>query len=55
MYNEFKQCRWYEIITCNSKQTQIFIRTLEIRVQRSLVLPTQVLSSYLNSLLIVEN
>ena len=30
IYNEFKQYRWYEIITYNSKQIQIFSRTLEI-------------------------
>ena len=40
IYNKFKQYRLYEIITYNSKQIQIFSRTLEIRVQRSLVLPT---------------
>jgi hypothetical protein len=41
IYNEFKQNIVYEIITYNSKQTQIFSRTLEIGVQRSMVLPTQ--------------
>jgi hypothetical protein len=30
----------YEIITYKGKQIQIFSRTLELRVQRSLVLPT---------------
>jgi hypothetical protein len=40
IYNEFKQYRLYEILTYNSKQIQIFSRTLEIRVQRSPVLPT---------------
>ena len=40
IYNEFKQYRMYEIITYNTKQIQIFSRTLEIRVQRSMVLPT---------------
>ena len=39
IYNEFKQYGCYEIITYNSKQIQIFSRTLEIGVQRSLVLP----------------
>ena len=33
---------WYELIIYNSKQIQIFLRTLEIGVQRSMVLPTQV-------------
>ena len=42
IYNEFKQYRWYEIIAYNSKQIQMFPRSLEIGVQRSLVLPTQV-------------
>ena len=41
LYNKFKQYRWYEIIIYNFKQIQIFSRTLEIGVQRSLVLPTQ--------------
>ena len=36
IYNKFKQYRWYEIITYNSKQIQILIG-----VQKSLVLPTQ--------------
>ena len=40
IYNEFKQCRFYEIITYKTKQIQLFSRTLEIRVQRSPVLPT---------------
>jgi hypothetical protein len=40
IHNEFKQYRWYEIITYNSKHVQIFSRTLEIGVQRFLVLPT---------------
>jgi hypothetical protein len=45
------------VITYNSKQIQIFSRTLEIRVQSSQVLPTQVskLSSYLDSLRTFEN
>ena len=47
IYNEFKQYRRYEIITYNSKQIQTFSRTLEIRVQRSLVLPTQVSNYHL--------
>jgi hypothetical protein len=47
MYNEFKQHRLYETITYNSKQIQIFSRTLEIRGQRSLVLPTQVSNYHL--------
>ena len=40
IYNELKQYRLYEIINYNSKQIQIFSEILEIRVQRSLVLPT---------------
>ena len=32
--HKFKQYKWYEIITYNSKQIQIFSRTLEIRVQK---------------------
>ena len=40
IYNEFKQYKVYEIITYNSKKIQILSITLEIRVQRSMVLPT---------------
>ena len=47
MYNEFKQYRWYEIITYDIKEIQIFSRTLEIGVQRSLMLPTQVSNYHL--------
>ena len=48
MYNEFKQYRWYEIIIAyKAKQIQIFSRTLEIGVQRFLVLPAQVSSCHL--------
>jgi hypothetical protein len=32
----------HEIITYNTKKIQILSKTLEIRVQRSLVLPTEV-------------
>jgi hypothetical protein len=45
--NEFQQCKWYEIITYNSKQIQIFSIILGIGVQRSLVLPTQVSNCHL--------
>ena len=45
IYNKFKQHRWYAIEAFNSKQIQIFSRTLEIGVQRSLMLPTQVILS----------
>ena len=38
--SEFKQYKLYEILTYNSKQTKKFSRTFEIRVQRSLILPT---------------
>ena len=41
IYNEFKQYRLYGIITYNSKQIQIFSRTFEIGVQRTLVWPTK--------------
>jgi hypothetical protein len=40
MYNEFKQYRLYEIKTYNFKQIQMFSRTLEIKIQQYLVLPT---------------
>ena len=33
MYIEFKQYRWYKIITYNFKKIQIFSRPLEIGVQ----------------------
>ena len=46
---------WYKIINYNSKQIQIFSRALEIEVQRSLVLPTQLSNCHLNSLLTFEN
>ena len=45
--NEFKQYRWYEIITFNSKLIQMLSRTLEMGVQRSLVLFTQVRDCHL--------
>ena len=32
IYNEFKQYRWYELITYNSKQIQIFFKKLKIGV-----------------------
>ena len=47
IYNKFKQYGLYGI-THNSKQIQIFSRILEIRVQRSLVLPTQVNNCHLS-------
>ena len=47
VYDKFKQYRWYELITHNSKQTQIFSRTLEIRVQRLMGSPTQVSNYHL--------
>ena len=42
IYNDFKQYRLYEIITYNSKLIQTYARTLEIGVQRYVMLPTQV-------------
>ena len=54
IYLSINQYRWYEIITYNSKQTQLFSRTLEIGVERTIVLPTQLSDSdchFLNSLL----
>ena len=47
IYNKFKQRRWYEVITHDSKQISMFLRTLEIGVQRFLVLPTQVSDCHL--------
>ena len=41
------QSRWYEIITHNFKQIQTFSKTLEIGVQSSMVLPTQVSNCHL--------
>ena len=40
IYNEFKQYRFYEITTYNINKIQKSSRTFEIRVQRSMVLPT---------------
>ena len=56
-HNELKQCRWHGIITYNSKQIQVFSRTLEIGAQRSLVSPTQASCCRLieDSLLAFEN
>jgi hypothetical protein len=47
IYNEFKHYELYEIFTYNSKQIHIFSRTLDIRVRRSLALPTQVSDCHL--------
>ena len=47
MFNEFEQYKCYEIITYNSTQIQTFSRTLEICVQRTLVLPTEVCNYHL--------
>ena len=47
IHNEFKLYKWYEMITSHSKYIHISSRTLEIGVQRSLVLPTQVSNCHL--------